>query len=164
MYKTLVDSSFLSTLEKCTTSFGPSEFLMTDLPRNQIVSPIKKGTFSHSLLPRYFVFPFQKSNYNWSWRKVLLACLWFAQLLGSAACAFCQIWEVFSHSFFKAFFQPCLHFPLLPGLQWHQCQTFCYSPMGPGIFTPTVLLLFKLGKLYCSIVRFRYTLSLPFWC
>lgn len=118
----------------------------------RLFSPHKKGTFSHSLLPRYFVFPFQKSNYNWSWRKVLLACLWFAQLLGSADLRLLPNLGSLQSFFLQAFFQPCLRFSLLPGLQWH---LLLQSHGSLRIFTPTVLLLlFKLGKLYCSIVRF----------
>lgn len=74
--------------------------------------PHKKGTFSHSLLPRYFVFPFQKSNYNRTWYKVLLAYLVCGLLsfLDLQLYAFCQIWQVFRHYFFKCFFSPVFFF------------------------------------------------------
>lgn len=94
--------------------------------------PLCNASCFSSCFPEiFFVFSFYKFGYYVSWCCFLwISSIWDLLIsLNQYVYAYHQIWEIFSHYFFKYFSAPQSSF--LVGFLLHECYVFCYFSMVP---------------------------------
>lgn len=157
----VVDSSFLSAFEKyCATSFCPPWFQMKN-PLSfggfELVFPNRPCVISLWLLSRiWFVFGFQKFNYDVSWHGFLWVysvcpASWVYRFVSLA------MFEEFSATNSLKNISAPLSSAFIRGLWWCECWIFCYYPPHPGgsaHFFPTFSPLFQLGEINLFVLEF----------
>ena len=139
-----VDSSFLSACEKWATSFWPSYFVVK-INHHSIFS--LNEVASLLLLRVFFVFSFQKFDYNVSWHGFWgVYLVWDLLDFLTVGLQFLPNLGNFQMSILHIFFPAPPSFWSLSGTQWQECWIFYYSLLKPRLcsFSFSVCFLFDI--------------------